>query len=95
MRRPEALAVENRHGSPPELAPMIPCWYLLELIFLGVHTWNRGDLAAPPLSRLLLASQRVISVAGVVHRVCGAISRTLYYCVSVLSPVEWTNSQRS
>jgi hypothetical protein len=47
VRRPEALAAENRHGSPAELVPMIPCWYLVELIFLGVHTWNRGTWRPP------------------------------------------------
>ena len=30
---PEALATENRHGSPLKLVPIIPFWCLRELIF--------------------------------------------------------------
>jgi hypothetical protein len=38
-QRAEALATENRHGSPVELeAPMIPCGCLRQLIFLPALT---------------------------------------------------------
>lgn len=38
-----ALATENRHGSPPELnVPIIPWWFLRELILLGVYIGKGG-----------------------------------------------------
>src|ERR1700758_5047956 len=56
--------------------------------FLRRPYWKGGTEQSPHFHVLFLASRRVISVADVVHRVCGAISHILYSRISVLSPVE-------
>lgn len=50
--------------------------------------WKWGNLAVPPFVPFGLASQRVISVAGVVAPLERCNLETLCYRISVLSPVE-------